>query len=148
MWSTRRRVLTSCLAICCALVTRVRWQMEKGNLHVQWNQPWPRVRPFRHSVGDIIPMGVVGSEMVCGVCQVGRRLLGGVPARQGVWDPDEGGSTVAVRDGEAQDRTGGVALLLLQQPFLTSRSRPLAVSSPWHVDSGTRSSPVARKEEK
>lgn len=120
--------------------------MEKGNLHVQWNQPWPRVRPFRHSVGDIIPMGVVGSEMVCGVCQAGRRLLGGVPARQGVWDLDEGGSTVAVRDGE--DHTGGAALLLLQQPFLTSRSQPLAVSSPWHVDFGTRSSPVARKEEK
>jgi len=97
-------------------------------------------------VGDIIPMGVVGSEMVCGVCQAGRRLLGGVPARQGVWDLDEGGSTVAVRDGE--DHTGGAALLLLQQPFLTSRSQPLAVSSPWHVDFGTRSSPVARKEEK
>lgn len=99
-------------------------------------------------MGDIIPMGVVGSEMVCGVYQAGRRLLSGVPARQGEWDLDEDGSTVAVRDGEAQDHRGGAAVQLLQQPFLTSRSRPLAVSSPWHVDSGTRSSPVARKEEK
>jgi len=71
-----------------------------------------------------------------------------VPARQGELDLDEGGSTAAVRDGEAQDRTDGAAVPLLQQPFLTSRSRPLAVSSPWHDDSGTRSSPVARKEEK
>lgn len=77
--------------------------------------------------------------MVCGVCQAGRRLLGGEPARQGEWDPDEGGSTVAVPDGVAQDHTGVAAEPLLQQPFLTSRSRPLAVSSPWHVDSGTRS---------
>ena len=145
MCSTRRRVLTSCLAICCALVTRVRWQMEKVNLHVQWNQPWPRVRPFRRSVGDIIPMGVVGAEKVCGVCQAGRRRLGGVLARQGEWDLDDGGSIVAVRDGGARDHRGGAAVPLLQQPFLTSRSRLLAVSSPWHVDSGTRSSPVARK---
>lgn len=82
--------------------------------------------------------------MVCGVCQAGRRLLGGVPARQGEWDLDDGGSTVVVRDGEAQDRTGGAVVPLLQQPFLTSRSLPLAVSSPWHVDSGTRSSPVSQ----
>jgi hypothetical protein len=85
-------------------------------------------------------MGAVGSEMVCGVYQAGRRLLGGVPAPQGEWDHG-GGSTVAVRDGEGP-HTGDAAVLLLLQPFLTSRFRPLAVSSPWHVDSGTRSSPV------
>jgi len=93
-------------------------------------------------------MGVVGSVMVCGVCQAGLRRLGGVPARQGEWDLDDGGSTVAVRDGEDQDHRGGAAVPLQQLPFLTSRSRPLAVSSPWRVDSGTRSSPAARKEEK
>ena len=88
------------------------------------------------------------SEMVCGVCRAGRRLLGGVPARQGEWDLDEGGSIVAMHDGEVQGHRGGAVVPPLRQPFLTSRSQPLAVSSPWHVDSGTKSSPVTRKEEK
>lgn len=58
----------------------------------------------------------------------------------------EGGSTVAERGGEAQGRTSAAAVLLLQRPFSASRFRPLEVVLPWHVDSGTRSSPAARRE--
>jgi hypothetical protein len=150
VWRTRCSVLTSeggDLPFVRALVKRVRWQKEKGNLPVQWNRPWPRENPSRRPGGDITPTEVAGLRVAYGVYRGGRRLWDGVPGRQVERGRGGGGSTAAVRGGGARVRTGVAAVLLLPPPFSTSRFPLLAVVSPWHVDSGTRSSPTARREE-
>lgn len=132
--------------VLCALVRRVQWQTEKGILLDQWNLPLLQARPSRHPGGGITPTGVVGWELAYGVSRAGRRPWGGVRARRVEWGPDGGGSTAVERDGEGQGRTDVAAELLPPQPFSASQFRLLVVVSPWHVDSGTKSSPAARKE--
>jgi hypothetical protein len=68
-----------------------------------------------------------------------------VPGRLVNWGPGGGGSIAVVRGGEGQGRTDGVDELLPPQPFLAFRFLLLVVVSPWHVDSGTISSPATRK---
>lgn len=57
-----------------ALVRRVRWQKEKGNLPVQLNQPWPRAKPSLLPGGGITLTEVAGLRVAYGVYREERRL--------------------------------------------------------------------------
>lgn len=143
-WCSVLKTESADLPFVRALVRRVRWLKEKGNLLVQLNQLWPRANPSLLLGGGITLTEVVGLRVAYGVYREERRLWGGEPDRRVEWGRGGGGSTVAVRGGEAQGRRGAAAVPLLPLPFSASQFRLLAVVSPWRVYSGTRSSPEVR----